>query len=347
MSRRRVICNAIAVVIALGSSVGLTRPDSARAATQDISATPPPTWSTTTPTHTKRGFLAATTGLDGRIYAIGGYACGPNNDCSQTVVFLNSMEIYNPTTKVWSRGAPMHVARACLAAVTGSDGRIYAIGGGGCGFAGPGPAFATATVEAYSPKTKKWTLLAPMLTTRSSLAAVFGPDGRIYAMGGVDVTGHALSTVEAYSPTSNTWTTVAPMSTPRVGLAGVRDRFGRIYAINGNVAATAERYTISTNSWASVAPMSTTLGDMAGARGPDGRLYLFGGLDNSGFETQAAEAYDPVADAWTAIAAMPFGVAGLAAARGTDGRIYAIDGSFGFGGACCPAPTNTVQVLTI
>src|SRR5207302_4087591 len=80
----------------------------------------------------------------------------------------------------WSTVASMPTARAALAAVTGADGRIYAIGGFSAtrGFVN--------TVEAYTPSTNSWSTVAPMPTPRALLAATTGPDGRIYAIGGVN-----------------------------------------------------------------------------------------------------------------------------------------------------------------
>src|SRR5689334_18273046 len=42
-----------------------------------------------------------------------------------------------------------------------------------------------------------WTAVAPMTTTREGLAAVTGPDGRIYALGGCCGSDGVLATVEA------------------------------------------------------------------------------------------------------------------------------------------------------
>ena len=78
-------------------------------------------WSIVAPMPTARAYLAASLGLDGRIYAIGGY-----DGVSNTV---NTVEAYNSKTNSWSTVAPMPTARYGLAASLGRDGRIYAIGG--------------------------------------------------------------------------------------------------------------------------------------------------------------------------------------------------------------------------
>src|SRR5437870_5339440 len=98
-------------------------------------------WSTIAPMPTPRGDLAAATGSDGRMYAIGGSDIAANGS---TLVYATA-EAYAPSTNTWSTAAPMPTARYGLAAVEGTDGRIYAIGGMGADFT------PTATVEAYTP----------------------------------------------------------------------------------------------------------------------------------------------------------------------------------------------------
>ena len=82
--------------------------------------------------------------------------------------------------------------RQTLAAVTGADGQIYAIGGEF--------RFASVnTAEAYNPGTNSWNPVNPMTTPRRQLAAAVGKDARIYAVGGIDKLTGPLATVEAFS----------------------------------------------------------------------------------------------------------------------------------------------------
>ena len=95
------------------------------------------------------------------------------------------------STNTWTTVAPRQPPRADLAAATGPDGRLYAIGG-------------VASVEnlvgtayAYTPSTNTWTTVASLPAARAFLAATIGPDGRLYALGGRDSSGNVLSTVMA------------------------------------------------------------------------------------------------------------------------------------------------------
>jgi N-acetylneuraminic acid mutarotase len=190
-------------------------------------------------------------------------------------------------------------------------------------------------VEAYNPRTNKWTTVAAMATARHGLAAVTGPDGRIYAIGGSG-SGVSLNTVEAYNPTTNTWTTVANMPTARTYLAAATGPDGRIYVYamggfqegNGKRLNTVEAYNTKTNTWTTVASMPTARNALAAATGRDGRIYAIGGHTVGGMPN-TVEAYNPTTNTtnkWTTVASMPTGRGQLAAATGRDGRIYVIGG---------------------
>ncbi len=122
--------------------------------------------------------LAAATAPDGSIFAIGGAVVG--GDLSAVV------EVYRPESNQWSAAPALPHTRYRLAAATGGDGRIYAIGGSDPGGEG---AFLSSVV-ALTPGTEQWVAVAPMSVGRQLLAATTGADGRIYAVGG-----HNLSAV--------------------------------------------------------------------------------------------------------------------------------------------------------
>lgn len=282
-------------------------------------------WSTVAPLHTARASLAAATGPDGLIYAIGGF-----NDRSG---ILNSVEAYNPSTNTWTAVASMSTARADLAAVTGPDGRIYAIGG--VNYSG-----VVNTVEAYNTNTKRWTTLAGMPTAREGLAAATGPDGLIYAIGGAG----GENRVEVYNPSTNSWTTAANLPTGRSGLVAVTGADGQIYTIGGEAIVTAdlntvEAYNTSTKSWSSLADMPTARSSLAAALGTDGRIYAIGGFTTSNL-LNTTESYGSGSNSWSGEPSMPTTRYFLAAATGSDGRIYAI------GGGSIASPLSTVEALS-
>ena len=198
----------------------------------------------------------------------------------------------------------------------------------------------TGALSGLQPTT--WSGVASMPTAREGLAAVEGPDGRIYAIGGLSSSFSVLNTVEAYTPGTNTWTTVASMPTARWDLAAVLGADGRIYAIGGYNSGqlnTVEAYKPGTNTWTTVASMPTAREGLAAVVGADGRIYAIGGI-NGGFHN-TVEAYTPGTNTWTTVASMPTARTSLAAVEGADGRIYAIGGEISTGGI-----VNTVEAYT-
>jgi N-acetylneuraminic acid mutarotase len=152
-------------------------------------------------------------------------AGGSNNSAVDMSSPLNTLEAYDPATNSWKTLHHMHAARDGAAAVAGSDGRIYVIGG-------LNASGSLNTVEAYDPATNSWSYVASMNTPRDGLGATVGSDGQIYAVGGENGP-EVLATVEVYNLAAKTWTAGPAMSTARVNLAVATAPDGLIYAIGG------------------------------------------------------------------------------------------------------------------
>lgn len=176
-------------------------------------------WTVLAAMPTARCSVAATRGVDGRIYVIGGW--DPSNPWG-----LATVEVFNPDSGTWDTSiAPLPTPRWAPAAVTGTDGRVYALGGNYAN--NPRP-----TVEVYNPADNQWTSLDDMLTSRTTPAAVVGRDGKIVVIGGY--TPSATETVETYDPRSGERSLDMPaLSAARGALAATVGLDGSIYAIGG------------------------------------------------------------------------------------------------------------------
>jgi len=64
-----------------------------------------------------------------------------------------------------------------------------------------------------------------------------GPDGRIYALGGIDSVGNPLDAAEAYDPATGAWATLPPLPAARSDLAAAFGPDGRLRALGGQNAA--------------------------------------------------------------------------------------------------------------
>jgi N-acetylneuraminic acid mutarotase len=275
------------------------------------------TWTPITNIPTPRGWLS-TSGVDGKIYAIGGYKTFPYS--------VSTVEVYDTVTDNWdTTKASMPTAR-WLSGTTNTAvvGKIYAIGGL-ITFPGDG----ISTVEVYDTVTDTWDTKAPMPTARSHLATCV-LDGKIYAIGGSIGSSSSwpgLPTVEMYDPVTDTWTTKAPMPTARWGLCASSVN-GKIYAIGGTAGAPTygglskvEEYDPVTDTWTTKASMTTPRLDLTGVE-LFGKIYAIGGIDRAqGTGHGTVEAYDPVTDMWTLRNDLPPGGGGSSAST-VNGQIY-------------------------
>ena len=145
-------------------------------------------WIAKAPLHTPRGWVAAVTGRDGLIYAIGG---------SSGSTILNSIEIFNVTTDTWTTSPYTLPVPTCgVAAAVDPNGLIYAIGGDKLV---NNTASASSNVYSYNPAAPGWTAQPSLSTARMCLAAATGPEGLIYAIGGANPNSGSLAIVEAYT----------------------------------------------------------------------------------------------------------------------------------------------------
>jgi hypothetical protein len=273
--------------------------------------------------HSPRRGLGAATGLDGRIYAVG----GSNN----YGLLLSSAEAYDPGTDTWTLVKPMSTARVYFGCVTGPDGRIYAIGGGGGGGN-------LASAEAYDTRTNQWSPLAPLhinTTTAQVNSAAVGNDGRIYAFISTQASaGNFTQLVTAYDIHTNTWSSpiYPPVTLPYESYSAIAsDAGGRIYVAGGSSQSgqsVANLFVFDPlgGGWAAGSPLPTARPDLALAPAGDGRLYAIGGTEDYESSVAAVAAYDPVKDAWASVGPLNVSRQNLAATMGRDGRVYALGG---------------------
>ena len=116
------------------------------------------TWRKLAPLPSTRNDAAVTVGADGTIY------CDRADMTTPGQAMSNEVDAYDPATKTWTVSAAPAECPHALAATTGKDGTIYAIGGA------TATGFNSTEVDAYNPVTRTWTVLGSELAHRARLA---------------------------------------------------------------------------------------------------------------------------------------------------------------------------------
>ena len=139
-------------------------------------------WQSVSPLSTARRSPGVVS-VDGKIYAFGGL----DYEIHVKYDYLASMEIYDPSTDIWTAGPSMPTAKANFAvALLGR--RIYTIGGAVQG------SVIVDTVEYYDLDDGTWHIDTPLPVEASGLRAVT-LDDKIYVFGGRLASGEHLDTV--------------------------------------------------------------------------------------------------------------------------------------------------------
>lgn len=246
-----------------------------------------------------------------------------------------------PPAARWSRVADASVARQEIYPAV-LDGRIVVAGG----ILSQAPGF-TDLVEAYDPKTDRWSTLAPLPEGRHHIALATA-GGKLYGIGGFsgaipDWRAHA--SVFVYDPRAARWSSGPSLPQPRA--EGVVASIGeRIFFIGGRVptrpdadhigehadTSRAEALDVRTGRWERIADAPSARNSAAAAV-IDGRIYVAGGRRMVAQEdgrqrpvnVASLEVYDPATDRWETRAPMPQAQGGLAAAS-HGGKLYVFGG---------------------
>jgi N-acetylneuraminic acid mutarotase len=275
------------------------------------------TWSSGTPMPTPVWLPAGGGVLKNEIYVVGGV------DASGTTV--DTVQIYNPSSKSWRTGAPLPVATGQSGAGVALKNILYIFGGSGDAVTCTTPSNA---VWAYNVKTKAWSAKASMPTARCAAEAAVA-NNIIYVIGGY-ANGNSLTTVESYNPATDSWKEEAPLlnvkNEPSVGVVGTKNAGYTVLASGGYLGngftGDTEAYNAGTNTWTTLNPDPTPRnGACSGAIGT--RFFVAAGSPNG---TTATESFTLSKNVWKTLAPTPqqamFGVSAV-----YKGQLYCIGGA--------------------
>lgn len=215
---------------------------------------------------------------------------------------VGATQLFTPSAKTWTAGAPMLNARSSHTATRLADGRVLVAGG----TVGAGKSL-SATAEIYSPQTNTWKLAAPMTTSRSGHVATLLDDGRVLVTGGQIQAGAVFTeSAEIYDPATNAWKAAAPMSQPRLQHATLLLPDGRVLAAGKSYTETpgpatagdAEIFDPKLNAWTPTALMPKPAWSVTLTLLPSGKALLTHHEKTP--HATFAQVYDPAEDVWTA-----------------------------------------------
>ena len=256
---------------------------------------------------------------DGRVLVVGG-ATGKTSWSASAAV-----DIYDPATRAWSRGAPLPEARSQPTVIAlPADGSILVLGG-----ARDQVPLATAfryrpAADAQGPGSWEWA--GTMTIGRVLATATILPSGMVLVAGGgaggparnaPAAAFAATGAADLFDPEAGRWTATGSMGSPRAMHTATRLPDGRVLVAggaskwssvkSGSVYASAEAYDEASGTWSPVAALAApryghAAAALTGGAYPDGSVLVAGGWSRDRSAPQATgEVYDAAGDRWTAV----------------------------------------------
>lgn len=233
---------------------------------------------------TGRRLHTATLLADGRVFIAGGEAYSAATDTWGT---LDTTELFDPLTGIFSAAAPMADARLDHTATLLADGSVLIAGG-----RVPNPGTFTftflATSEIYHPDTDDFTSTGPMNSPRSIQTATLLANGKVLIAGGFNDNNSSQATSELYDPGTQTFTVTGSMHNKRGAHTANRLANGNVLISGGveltpflNVHSSADVYQVSTGQFAATSSMTQVRLLHISASLTDGRVLVAGGAETT------------------------------------------------------------------
>lgn len=217
---------------------------------------------------------------NGKVLVIGG--AGPFGSP------LNTCELYDPTTGLWTYTGTLHDARAGQSSVLLTTGKVLTAGGQG--FAG-----AISSCELYDPSTGLWTYTQNLPSARWNAGLIPLNNGKTLSVGG-QLASTALAVCYLYNSATGTWASTGSLHTGRYAHASVLLNDGRVMTTGGYSApaggylGSTEIYDQTTESWTADSSLNTARSNHTMTVLSSGNVLVAGGL-TSGSYLASAELY--------------------------------------------------------
>jgi len=257
-------------------------------------------WGPIGPLAVERSMFCATLLANGRVLVAGGTYYDTVN---HNWVELNSAELYNPGTGLWSDTGSLKTARHGASGTLLSNGKVLVAGGNNIAFY---PNSFLNTCELYDPDQELFIDTGSFKYGRA-FAACGLPNGKVLMAGGWGngpPNNSALSSCQLYDPGTGTWSDTGSLHTARQEQRVVLLPSGQVltfggYGLSGAlpydvILKSAELYNPSTGIWGYTGSLNTARVGPSGTLLPNGKVLTAGGSQGEGNPNlTSAELYTP------------------------------------------------------
>ncbi|MDB5216435.1 MAG: Branched-chain amino acid transporter, amino acid-binding protein [Myxococcaceae bacterium] len=289
---------------------------------------------------------------DGRLMISGG-----GTSAQVIAPVITSIELFDPTTDLFTAGGDLSVPRTRHTATTLASGKVLITGG-----ATATPVTIHASAEIYDPTAAigaRSHAVGALSKARMNHAATLLPSGEVLVTGGCTAKAQVSRTcaadgaskvAELFDPVTETFVVLPAMNTAREDHGAVVLPNGKVLIVGGGDA-TAEIYDPLTKTFKLTQPSGSPRDGRTAHLLPSGRVFVAGGA------TLAPDIFDPVTETWSFAAAIAAQFPEMLWATKPDGRLVSAGGLLPLDGlsntqtmfdplATSPQTASFVQVAT-
>jgi hypothetical protein len=248
---------------------------------------------------TARAAHTATLLKDGSVLICGGFFSGDSDR-------LSSAEIYNPSSKRFSKTKDLSTPRVSHSATLLPDGKVLIAGGYSGNY--------LSSTEVYDPTTNTFSPGPEMTTARYGHTATLLNNDKILISGGVGTGWKFLSSVEIYDIKANKFIPTNPLTVARQSHTATLLKNGNVLITGGHidrrenlkVYSSAEIYNVETNKFSATGDMNVQRHKHDAVLLSDGKVLITGGADRKDSLYSSAEIFDPNTSRFTATSNMNY-----------------------------------------
>jgi hypothetical protein len=238
---------------------------------------------------------------NGKVLVAGGFG-SPFAPGANAQPVLDSAELYDPATGVWTPTGSLNTRRALHTAILLPNGKVLVAGGRTCNVPPPSACnftFRSNTAELYDPATGVWTPTAAMNVDRHTTSSALLLNGKVLVPAGFTAAGNGING-DVYDPTTATWSLTGNLNVGRARQGAMLLPDGTVLVAAGfGGGNTAELYDPATNSWTLTGNVAVSgRFNFQYAVMPNGKALIAGGVA-SGAPVRSSEVYNPATHAWT------------------------------------------------